>query len=144
MKNTNTHPSNICCLCKQPFTGYGNNPSPLYDDFTINLDADDEHDVMVFSDEPLDARCCDTCNSSLVLPFRMRLAVSGRDFIKSQDFKNIQERYGYKPVSVVRDTKIDTILTPTFAEREKAFKQRQKATCRKYKMLEIGSPKRVI
>lgn len=36
-----------CVLCKKQFVGYGNNPEPL-----------------------AKGRCCDTCNATLVIPYR--------------------------------------------------------------------------
>ena len=41
----------ICCICGQEFTGYRNNPYP------INSDED--------------ARCCDICNDTAVIPARL-------------------------------------------------------------------------
>lgn len=40
-----------CCICGQKFTGWGNNPWPV--------------------DTSEDARCCDDCNSSVVIPARL-------------------------------------------------------------------------
>ena len=42
-----------CCSCKKEFSGYGNDPSP------------------VFEDEGL--RCCDECNIKVVIPERILL-----------------------------------------------------------------------
>lgn len=39
----------ICCICGKKFEGYGNNPQPLWPE----------------------GRCCDECNSSLVIPARI-------------------------------------------------------------------------
>ena len=44
--------SRNCSLCGQPFTGYGNNPEP----------------VVPMSQ----GQCCDTCNTTIVIPARMR------------------------------------------------------------------------
>lgn len=41
----------ICCICGKKFTGWGNNPYP------------------VVKDE--NARCCDECNSTVVIPTRI-------------------------------------------------------------------------
>ena len=41
----------ICCICGCEFEGWGNNPYP------------------VRTDE--DARCCDDCNMTYVIPFRL-------------------------------------------------------------------------
>lgn len=41
----------ICCFCKKPIKGYGNNLWPA---------NKDPH-----------ARCCDTCNLTIVIPTRM-------------------------------------------------------------------------
>lgn len=38
-----------CCLCGKRFSGYGNNPYPI----------------------KKEGRCCDECNSSLVIPVRI-------------------------------------------------------------------------
>lgn len=40
-----------CCICGKKFTGWGNNPYPV---------VDDEN-----------ARCCDMCNETKVLPARL-------------------------------------------------------------------------
>jgi hypothetical protein len=39
----------ICSICRKPYTGYGNNAQPIND-----------------------GRCCDDCNSIVVIPTRMR------------------------------------------------------------------------
>jgi len=38
----------ICCICKQPYEGYGNNAEP----FEVG-------------------RCCDRCNKEFVIPYRI-------------------------------------------------------------------------
>ena len=43
--------TNICCICGETFTGYGNNPYPVVKDES--------------------ARCCDDCNISVVIPARL-------------------------------------------------------------------------
>lgn len=43
--------TNICCICGETFTGYGNNPYPVVKD--------------------KNARCCDDCNISVVIPARL-------------------------------------------------------------------------
>jgi hypothetical protein len=42
----------VCCLCKKPFYGYGNNPRPVEGEWR----EEDE--------------CCDECNANFVLPER--------------------------------------------------------------------------
>jgi hypothetical protein len=39
-----------CCICKEEISGYGNNPDPV------------RHS----------GRCCNTCNSLLIVPARIR------------------------------------------------------------------------
>ena len=39
----------ICCICGEPFLGYGNNPWPVEED----------------------GECCDVCNITVVIPARM-------------------------------------------------------------------------
>ncbi len=46
----------ICCICKKPFEGYGNNPVPVMDG----------------------GECCDKCNADVVLPIRLAQAVKVR------------------------------------------------------------------
>jgi len=41
-----------CCLCGKMFEGYGNNPYPV------------QHEA--------GARCCDTCNATIVMPARFQ------------------------------------------------------------------------
>lgn len=48
-----------CCICGQDFTGFGNNPWP------------------VVKDE--DARCCDVCNETKVIPARI-LQIMEKDY----------------------------------------------------------------
>ena len=44
-------PENQCILCGGPYSGYGHNPEPIF---------------------PMSkGRCCDTCNSTVVIPYRM-------------------------------------------------------------------------
>ncbi len=43
----------ICCICKMPFTGYGNNPDPV----------------------KKRGRCCDSCNAEKVIPARIEEAI---------------------------------------------------------------------
>ncbi len=43
--------THICCICGETFEGYGNNPYP------------------VVKEE--NARCCDDCNSMVVIPARI-------------------------------------------------------------------------
>ena len=42
---------NVCCICKEPFEGHGNNPSPLQEK----------------------GRCCNACNLKFVVPARIEL-----------------------------------------------------------------------
>ena len=46
----------ICCICGLPFTGFGNNPYPVKED----------------------GRCCDFCNSSVVIPERIKQWTSNK------------------------------------------------------------------
>ena len=46
-------PAGCCCLCGEPYTNFGNNPWPLI--------------------EGEDARCCDDCNATEVIPARLQL-----------------------------------------------------------------------
>jgi len=39
-----------CSICKMPFHGWGHNPEPIM---------------------PYEQRCCDNCNSGVVIPIRM-------------------------------------------------------------------------
>ena len=48
----------VCCICGERFIGYGNNPWPI---------VNDEN-----------ARCCDTCNETKVIPARLAMMFSGR------------------------------------------------------------------
>lgn len=41
----------ICCICGKEFEGYGNNPYPIKNE----------------------GRCCEECNSQIVIPERLRL-----------------------------------------------------------------------
>ena len=43
----------ICCFCGRAFKGWGNNPAP------VNKDEK--------------ARCCDDCNSNIIIPARLYL-----------------------------------------------------------------------
>ena len=60
----------ICCICGQEFTGYGNNPYP------------------VNSDE--DARCCDDCNTTKVIPARLEELQSKRIRDRDEAYKLIR------------------------------------------------------
>lgn len=42
----------ICCICGNKIDGFGNNPWPIIDDE--------------------DSECCDACNTSVVIPQRLR------------------------------------------------------------------------
>lgn len=50
MDNRKTY---ICCLCGEEHEGFGNNPYPLYEE------------------DDFEARCCDDCNTKLVIPARL-------------------------------------------------------------------------
>ena len=50
MDNKKTY---ICCLCGEEHEGFGNNPYPLYEE------------------DDFEARCCDDCNTRLVIPARI-------------------------------------------------------------------------
>jgi hypothetical protein len=43
-----TKETKVCSICQQPYSGYGNNAWPVND-----------------------GRCCDDCNSSIVIPARL-------------------------------------------------------------------------
>ena len=49
----------VCCICGKKFTGWGNNPWP------------------VVKDE--DARCCDDCDATVVIPARIAQIFSKED-----------------------------------------------------------------
>jgi hypothetical protein len=51
-RETNQEEIKVCCLCKREFTGYGNNPLPLYNK---------------------EGRCCNLCNIMQVIPARLKL-----------------------------------------------------------------------
>ena len=44
-----------CCICGKTFSGYGNNPAPV----------------------KMEGRCCDDCDSMVVIPTRIKL-ITGR------------------------------------------------------------------
>lgn len=48
----------ICCICGEPFEGYGNNPAPVKQD----------------------GLCCDTCNRHFVIPARIQLYMQNKKF----------------------------------------------------------------
>lgn len=48
-----------CCICGKQFTGWGNNPWPVYT-------------------EDLNAECCDDCNADRVLPARLEKMFGGK------------------------------------------------------------------
>lgn len=50
---------NVCCICGERFTGYGNNPWPI---------VKDEN-----------ARCCDECNDTEVIPARLAQMFRGKE-----------------------------------------------------------------
>ena len=47
-----------CILCNQQFEGFGNNPYPLCDD------------------NDFESRCCDECDSNLVIPERIKRIIN--------------------------------------------------------------------
>ena len=49
----------VCCFCGTIFAGYGNNPYP--------------------ADKSEDARCCDYCNDTIVIPARIRAMIEDED-----------------------------------------------------------------
>jgi hypothetical protein len=49
-----------CCLCGDILRGFGNSPEPLVNSW------DDK------KQEELDVECCDDCNSTKVIPARMK------------------------------------------------------------------------
>lgn len=55
----------ICCICKKPFEGYGNNPAPVMDG----------------------GECCDKCNADVVLPIRLAQAVKVRAAVMTKTNK---------------------------------------------------------
>jgi hypothetical protein len=48
----------VCCFCGETFHDYGNNPNP------VNNEAG--------------ARCCDSCNASIVIPARIEAYLQAR------------------------------------------------------------------
>ncbi|KKL99001.1 hypothetical protein LCGC14_1818770 [marine sediment metagenome] len=50
-----------CCLCKNKFSGYGNNPAPLESNNKV---------------------CCDYCNTKKVIPERIRQFKLKGDYIE--------------------------------------------------------------
>ena len=55
-----------CCICDNEFdNGFGNNPDP------VKRDLKDE---LIFS-KSNDPRCCDTCNTNVVIPARLKQAM---------------------------------------------------------------------
>ena len=51
-----------CCFCGKEIDGFGNNPSPFAE-----------------IEELRDARCCDECNSGIVIPARLTLLQLQKD-----------------------------------------------------------------
>ena len=49
----------ICCICGAECMGYGNNPYPVVED--------------------REARCCDMCNATRVIPARRLLAMESKE-----------------------------------------------------------------
>ena len=48
----------LCSICGRPYTGMGNNPQPVIDNF--------------------DRRCCDECNYNVVVPARLARQAKGQ------------------------------------------------------------------
>lgn len=56
----NAKPTQVCCICGEEFTGWGNNPWPVVSpDTKLRKDADDV--------------CCDKCNRNFVIPARIAM-----------------------------------------------------------------------
>lgn len=55
----------VCCFCGQTFNDYGNNPSPI----AINPEE----------------RCCNECNSEIVIPARMFCMMNGIRFYENPE-----------------------------------------------------------
>jgi len=51
------HIKTPCCICDELFEGYGNNPAPVMNK----------------------GKCCDDCNSNIVIPARIREMMSSKD-----------------------------------------------------------------
>lgn len=47
----------ICCICKKEFTGYGNDPWPVWPT----------------------GKCCDRCNQVYIIPARIKLAYKDKE-----------------------------------------------------------------
>jgi hypothetical protein len=54
-----------CCICENNFSGYGHNPQPV--------------------DDTEGARCCDRCNSSVVIPARLKNYILGSESTDKED-----------------------------------------------------------
>lgn len=54
MNDTGAH-KKICSICKREYTGYGNNAQPINN-----------------------GRCCNACNSLVVVPMRLGKIIAGR------------------------------------------------------------------
>ena len=54
-----------CCICENQFSGYGHNPQPV--------------------DDTEGARCCDRCNSSVVIPARLKNYILGSESTDKED-----------------------------------------------------------
>jgi len=54
-----------CCICENHFSGYGHNPQPV--------------------DDTEGARCCDRCNSSVVIPARLKNYILGSESSDKED-----------------------------------------------------------
>ena len=53
-----------CCICHKDTEGWGNNPEPL---------GKTTKDGMILADDNgMPIRCCDVCNSSFVIPARLK------------------------------------------------------------------------
>jgi len=60
-----------CCICEAEFdNGYGNNPDPI----KINIKGEDIKQWNPNDPNGYDPRCCDTCNTNVVIPARIKQA----------------------------------------------------------------------
>lgn len=61
-----------CCICGTPIGYYGNNADPV-----------------------CDGRCCDKCNDSIVIPYRIYLAYGGTKLDSIEDIKKIASKINF-------------------------------------------------
>lgn len=69
---------NVCCICGQEFSGYGNNPEP----YMPAEDANGNRQV-----------CCDSCNQHFVLPARLaqRIVKDNGSFLDEENIKPVEK-----------------------------------------------------